>query len=73
HVALTVWPIESSAEEEQCLKEFRQLAKLEHPGIAKVHDFGADNGYLFIATDYLGGSRLSTWLGLNITARVSFL
>jgi len=64
-VTLTVWPVESSAEEEQCLKEFRQLAKLEHPGIAKVHDFGAEKGYLFVATDFLGGSRLSTWLGIK--------
>jgi anti-anti-sigma factor len=64
-VALTVWPIESAAEEEQCLGEFRQLAKLEHPGIEKLHDFGVDNGYLFVATDLLSGSRLSTWLGLG--------
>jgi anti-anti-sigma factor len=64
-VALSVWPIESAADEEQCLKEFRQLAKLEHPGIDKIHDFGAENGYLFVATDYLGGCRLSTWLGLK--------
>src|SRR5439155_27354441 len=64
-VALTVWPIESPAEEEQCLKEFHRLAKLEHPGIQKVHDFGVENGYLFVAADYLGGSRLSTWLRLK--------
>jgi anti-anti-sigma factor len=63
--ALTVWPIESAAEEEQCLREFRHLVKLAHPGIQKVHDFGAENGYLFIATDYLPVSRLSTWLGLK--------
>jgi anti-anti-sigma factor len=64
-VALTVWPIESAADEEQCLKEFRRLAKLEHPGINKIDEFGAESGYLFVATDYLGGSKLSTWLGLK--------
>jgi serine/threonine protein kinase len=64
-VALTVWPIESAADEDQCLNELHRLARLEHPGITKIHDFGAENGYLFVATDYLGGSRLSTWLGLK--------
>jgi anti-anti-sigma factor len=64
-VALTVWPIESPAEEEQCLKEFRQLAKLEHPGIEKVYDIGAEDGYLFVATEFLAGSLLSTCLHLQ--------
>jgi anti-anti-sigma factor len=64
-VVLTVWPMESPAEEVQCLKDLRQLAKLEHPGIEKVHDCGAENGYLFVATDYMNGFRLSTWLNLR--------
>jgi serine/threonine protein kinase/ABC-type transporter Mla MlaB component len=64
-VTVMVTPVVSDEQEEQCLKEVGRFAKLEHPGLEKLLDFGVKNGYLFVATDFLGGSRLSTWLGLK--------
>jgi serine/threonine protein kinase len=41
------------------LHEARRLAKLRHPGIVAVHDFGADGGHVFIISDYVEGITLS--------------
>ncbi len=46
------------------LERFRQEAKaaanLSHPNIVTVHDFGLDNGQLFIVMEYIPGTDLKT-------------
>jgi serine/threonine-protein kinase len=46
------------------LERFRQEAKaaanLSHPNIVTVHDFGLDNGQLFIVMEYVPGTDLKT-------------
>jgi anti-anti-sigma factor len=61
-VAVTLRPMLSGDEEEQCLKQMREFAKLRHPGIVKVHDFGLADGYFYVATDLLSRPSLATWL-----------
>ena len=47
------------------LKEARRLARLSHPGIVTVHDFGVHEGQVYIVSDYLEGPDLSEWLKHN--------
>jgi serine/threonine protein kinase len=46
------------------LERFRQEAKaaanLSHPNIVTVHDFGLDNGQIFIVMEYIPGTDLKT-------------
>src|ERR1043166_8648915 len=37
------------------LDEAALLARLNHPGIATVHDFGEDNGTLYMVMEYVAG------------------
>jgi serine/threonine protein kinase len=39
-------------------REARLLARLAHPGIVTVHDFGADDGTLFLVLEYVRGESL---------------
>lgn len=41
------------------LAESRTLAKLAHPNIAKVLDFGFENGNLYLISEYIPGNSLS--------------
>ena len=41
------------------LTEARSLAKLAHPNIAKVLDFGHENGNLYLISEYVQGQSLS--------------
>lgn len=41
------------------LNESRALAKLSHPNIAKILDFGNENGKLFLISEYFSGRTLS--------------
>ena len=41
------------------LAEARSLAKLGHPNIAKVLDFGHENGNLYLVNEYVNGTILS--------------
>ncbi len=41
------------------LAESRSLAKLSHPNIAKVLDFGSENGNLYLVSEYIPGVPLS--------------
>jgi len=46
--------------------EARTLAKLEHPGIVPVHDFGQlPDGRLFYAMKRVRGDRLDAWMANN--------
>lgn len=43
---------------ERFLAEARALAKLDHPSIVKVHDFGESDGLLYIVIEFITGSNL---------------
>jgi serine/threonine protein kinase len=55
---------ESYSRDPAFLARFRQEAKaaanLSHPNIVTVHDFGLDNGQLFIVMEYVPGTDLKT-------------
>src|SRR5262245_51875948 len=60
-VALKVLPPEvgkDPAFAERFLREARTLAKLSHPHIVTVHDFGESGGYFFFLMDYVEGVNL---------------
>lgn len=44
---------------EYFLTESRSLAKMSHPNIAKVLDFGQEDGNLFLVSEYVPGTPLS--------------
>ena len=58
-------PAESQVESERFLNEARRLARLSHPGIVTIHDFGVHDGQVYIVSDYLQGHDLSEWLKHN--------
>ena len=43
---------------ERFLAEARALAKLDHPSIVKVHDFGESDGLLYIVIEFIPGNNL---------------
>lgn len=51
------------------LREARSLAQLSHPGIAKVFDFGRDQGYLYLVLEFVTGKPLSEILGTPVEWR----
>ena len=57
---------EDFSRDESFKARFRQEAKaaanLSHPNIVTVHDFGLDNGRLFIVMEYVPGTDLKTLL-----------
>jgi eukaryotic-like serine/threonine-protein kinase len=51
---------------EYFLGEARSLAKLSHPNIARVLDFGYDNGNLYLISEYHSGSTIARLMGTPI-------
>jgi Tol biopolymer transport system component/serine/threonine protein kinase len=49
---------------ERFLAEARALAKLDHPSIVKVHDFGESKGQLYIVIEYIPGNNLQDILNV---------
>ncbi len=45
---------------ERFRQEARSAANLSHPNIVTVHDFGLDQGHLFIVMEYMSGTDLKT-------------
>jgi eukaryotic-like serine/threonine-protein kinase len=43
---------------ERFLEEARAVARLDHPSIVKVHDFGQDEDLLYIVMEYIPGNNL---------------
>jgi len=48
---------------EKLLQRARTAARLDHPGLVKVHDFGRLDGLLYVVMDYLPGGNLRQLLG----------
>jgi serine/threonine protein kinase len=44
------------------LSEARTAARLDHPGIVRVHDFGQDGDWLYIVMEYIQGDNLRQML-----------
>ena len=66
HVAVKV--LQSfTAEDPTFVERFRQeaqaVARLSHPNVIKVHDFGEDKGFTYIVMEYLTGGTLQDRLG----------
>jgi aminoglycoside phosphotransferase (APT) family kinase protein len=72
-VALKVWDDLKAVSHEREADEARILARLEHPGIVPVHDFGRlPDGRLFYAMKRVRGDRLDRWMaiGRGVTERL---
>ena len=48
--------------QERFLQEARTAARLNHPGIVEVHDFGQDHSLLYIVMEFIPGSNLGQML-----------
>ena len=62
HVAIKMMASEVSADpqlSQRFLREAQSAAQLNHPNIVTLHDFGDDNGQLFMAMELLEGQDLS--------------
>ena len=63
-VAIKLLPLEIGANQdfkERFVREARTMAKLNHPNILAMHDFGATSeGHLFIVMEYTAGANLRT-------------
>jgi hypothetical protein len=71
-VALKILPPQAgsdSAFTERFAREARALAKLNHPGIVGVHDFGEAGGYFFFLMEYVDGFNLRQWLAARPVQR----
>ena len=66
HVAVKVLP-SFQAEDPTFVERFRQeaqaVARLSHPNIIQVHDFGDDKGFSYIVMEYLTGGTFNDRLG----------
>ncbi|MBN1206613.1 MAG: tetratricopeptide repeat protein [Myxococcaceae bacterium] len=50
---------------ERLLKEGRALARLHHPHVTAVYDVAEDQGWTFVAMQYVEGHTLRAWLALH--------
>lgn len=64
-VAVKILPfeaMESSAAVPRFRQEARVLAKLDHPGIVKVYDFGEQADFFYLVMEWVGGADLASHL-----------
>jgi serine/threonine protein kinase len=69
-VALKVLPVDSAARPgfaERLQREARALARLNHPGVLAVYDFGQTGPYYYFVMEYVEGMNLRQLLGPNLT------
>jgi len=52
---------QSEAHKARLLREARAIAKLSHPNVVVVHDFGSIGDRVFIAMEFLDGATLAMW------------
>ena len=57
--------LEDPAAREQFQKEARAAARLSHPAIVGIVDFGEHDGTLFYVMEYVDGTNLADWLAEN--------
>jgi serine/threonine protein kinase len=57
--------LEDPAAREQFQKEARAAARLSHPAIVGILDFGEHEGTLFYVMEYVDGTNLAGWLSEN--------
>lgn len=57
-VAIKVMPGNQGARRTRFEKEARAMAKLRHPNLIGVHDFGETGGYLYLVMDFVDGKSL---------------
>src|SRR5262249_46597770 len=60
-VALKILPSRADADPafaERFTREARALAKLSHPGIVGIHDFGAVDGLFYLVMEFVDGANL---------------
>lgn len=60
-VALKILPQSLAADPtftERFIREGRVLAKLNHPNIVTIHDFGESNGFFYLLMEYVSGVNL---------------
>ena len=65
HVALKFLPAiygEIDQSRERFKREARVVARLRHPNVLQVHDFGEEQGHLFLVTEYVPGGTLQDLL-----------
>ena len=66
YVAIKILPPYFAAEEgfiERFKQEARVIARLRHPNIVTVYDFGEEQGLIYIVMDYVEGGTLASRLG----------
>ncbi len=56
---------DNTAFRERFRQEAKAAANLSHPNIVTVHDFGLDQGVLFIVMEYVNGLDAKVWLKEN--------
>jgi tRNA A-37 threonylcarbamoyl transferase component Bud32 len=64
-VALKVLPIESAQDAsfaERFEREAKALAKLNHPGIVTIYDFGQTADFYYFVMEYVDGMNLRQWM-----------
>lgn len=64
-VAIKILRVDYSSDEEfqeRFRQEARAAANLSHPNIVTVHDFGLDNGQLFIVMEHIPGTDLKSMI-----------
>ncbi|HVR74285.1 MAG TPA: sigma 54-interacting transcriptional regulator [Planctomycetota bacterium] len=54
------WPLAGGEELEQVQKEFELLCRIEHPGIARAHDFGYLERRPFFTREFISGDPIDT-------------
>lgn len=53
--------VENSSAASRLLEEGRILAELDHPNLARVYDMGLDDGYPYLAMEYVRGQTLDQY------------
>jgi hypothetical protein len=75
YVAIKVLPPYFAAEEgfvERFKQEARVIARLRHPNIVTVYDFGEEQGLIYIIMDYVTGGTLASRLGRPLPLDTTF-
>jgi cyclic di-GMP phosphodiesterase len=78
HVAIKVLPdffAEDDEYRERFQQEARSIARLKHPNILNVYDFGQERGITYLVLELVGGGTLSDRLGgqMDLQEVVAFL